>query len=153
MKRFLAILAILAALVWPVGLHTAASPLVQPALAAPTSTPCPDGTKGCTPANSSVSCGSGSTNVILGINIGCSHKNSNPIYDYLAAIIKFLSGIVGLGVVLMLIIGGIQYMTSSGNPQAVAAAKKRIGNALLGLVLFLLMFGILNFIIPGGILQ
>jgi hypothetical protein len=67
-------------------------------------------------------------------------------------IIQFLSGAVGLVVVLLIVIGGVQYITSAGDPAGVKAAKSRITNAITGLVLFLLMFAILNFLIPGGII-
>jgi hypothetical protein len=68
-------------------------------------------------------------------------------------IIKFLSGAIGLVIVLMIVIGGVQYITSAGDPGAVKAAKGRIVNAIVALILFILMFAILNFIIPGGILS
>lgn len=74
------------------------------------------------------------------------------IFAYLRMIIQYLSGAVGLVVVLLIVIGGIQYITSAGNPAGVKAAKTRITNAITGLILFLLMFAILNFLIPGGII-
>jgi hypothetical protein len=74
------------------------------------------------------------------------------IFSYLKMIIQFLSGAVGLVVVLLIVIGGVQYITSAGDPAGVKAAKSRITNAITGLVLFLLMFAILNFLIPGGII-
>jgi len=73
------------------------------------------------------------------------------IFNYLTMIIQFLSGAIGLVIVLMLVIGGIQYITSAGDPGAVKNAKSRITNAIIALVLFILMFAILNFLIPGGI--
>ena len=97
------------------------------------------------------------TDVTLG-----SHINSNSsvkcsgnglIFNYLILIIQFLSGAIGLVIVLMIVIGGIQYITSAGDPAAVKKAKERIVNAITGLVLFVLMFAILNFLIPGGILN
>jgi hypothetical protein len=71
------------------------------------------------------------------------------IIDYLLGIVRFLGGLIGLVVILMIIIGGIQYMTAGGNPKAVAAAKGRITGAITALVLYLLMFGILHYLIPG----
>lgn len=95
-----------------------------------------------------------------GVTVGVSIKgsdtcvgsaNDNPIYAYLRGIILFLSGIFGLLAVLMIIVSGIQYITSSGSPQAIEGAKKRLGNAILGIILFMLMFAILNYLIPGGV--
>lgn len=73
------------------------------------------------------------------------------IISYLKIILKFLSGGVGIVILLMLTIAGVQYMTAVGQPEQVKAAKTRIQNALTGLVLFLIAFAVLNLIIPGSI--
>lgn len=77
---------------------------------------------------------------------------TNPIYAYLKSIIRFMSGLFGIAAVLMVIVSGFQYMTSAGNPEAVKSAKKRLGNVILSIILFSMMFGILSYIIPGGVL-
>ncbi len=77
---------------------------------------------------------------------------ANPLVKMLNNIVSFVSAGVGVIVVIMVIIGGIQYVTAGNNPQAVAAAKKRIYNALIALVAFLLIFSFMNWLIPGGIL-
>ncbi|MEX0919562.1 MAG: hypothetical protein WDZ32_00275, partial [Candidatus Saccharimonadales bacterium] len=58
-------------------------------------------------------------------------------------------GIVAVG---MIIVGGVQYAAARDNPQAIEGAKKRISNAVIGLILFMFMAAIMNFLIPGGIL-
>lgn len=73
------------------------------------------------------------------------------IVAYLKLILKFLSGGVGIVVLLMMTIAGVQYITAAGQPEQVKAAKNRIQNAITALVLFLIAFAFLNFIIPGGI--
>jgi hypothetical protein len=80
-------------------------------------------------------------------------SNGGPIMIYLVMVIQYASSAVGLVIVLMIVIGGVQYITSAGDPGAVKAAKGRITNAIIALICFFLMFAILNFIIPGGILQ
>ena len=77
--------------------------------------------------------------------------NGGVIVTYLKIILKFLSGGVGLVIVLMITIAAVQYITAAGQPEQVKAAKNRIQNALTALVLFLTAFAILNLIIPGGI--
>ncbi|MEX0749018.1 MAG: hypothetical protein WD467_02025 [Candidatus Saccharimonadales bacterium] len=77
---------------------------------------------------------------------------TNPIIVYLGWIIRFLAGGVGLVIALMITVGGVQYITSSGNPEGMAHAKKRITEAFEALLLFIFMAAILNFVIPGGIL-
>ncbi len=81
-----------------------------------------------------------------------SQGSGGAIVNYLKLILKFLSGAVGLVILLMLMIAGIQYITSTGDPKLVTNAKNRIINAITALVLFILAFAILSFIIPGGIL-
>lgn len=75
----------------------------------------------------------------------------NPITSDLNIFVNFLSGLVGVIVVGMLIIGGIQYSMAGDSPDAVGKAKQRITNALLALLAFLLIFAFLQWIIPGGI--
>src|SRR3990167_3721226 len=59
-----------------------------------------------------------------------------------------LSVAVALALV-MIVIGGIQYSTSFANPGAKEDAKKRITGALIGLVLALVSWLILNTINPA----
>jgi hypothetical protein len=129
MKRFILSLAL--ALTTALGLGGLLSLVAQPAYA------CTDVTLS-SPIDSSTS-------------VKCS--GNGLIFNYLIIIIQFLSGAIGLVIVLMIVIGGIQYITSAGDPGAVKAAKGRIVNAITGLVLFILMFAILNFLIPGGVFQ
>jgi hypothetical protein len=78
--------------------------------------------------------------------------SNNPIVKHvLNPIVNILSAGVGVVVVGVIIVGGIQYMMAGDNPQAVAAAKKRIINGLVALVAFMLMFGFLQWLIPGGV--
>lgn len=75
----------------------------------------------------------------------------NPLIKDINLAINLLSGLVGVIVVIMMIVGGIQYMTAGGNPQAVAVAKKRISNAALSILALLFMYSFLQWLIPGGI--
>ena len=62
---------------------------------------------------------------------------SEAMRDYITPVIATLCGLAGLACAFFLINGGIQYMTSSGNPEKMEHAKKIIKNALIGLVLVL----------------
>jgi hypothetical protein len=70
--------------------------------------------------------------------------------DGLNAIIQLLSLAAGVIIVIFVVIGGIQYSTSRDNPQATAAAKGRIVNAIVAAVMFLLLYSFLEWIVPGG---
>lgn len=63
--------------------------------------------------------------------------NPTSIDKYLQPIILSLIGLASLVVVFFLVQSGIVYMTSSGNPERLAHAKKIIRNCLLGLVLII----------------
>jgi hypothetical protein len=73
------------------------------------------------------------------------------IDDYINPLVNFLAALVGVAVVISIIIGGIQYSSSGGDPSKAAAAKNRIRNAVIALVAFILLWSILNFLIPGGL--
>lgn len=61
--------------------------------------------------------------------------------------------IVGIIAVIMLIIGGIRYVTSGGDSKKVTDAKNTVLYAIIGLVIAFLAFAIVNFVIsalPSG---
>ena len=89
--------------------------------------------------------------VRVSVDVGCTESDS-PILGYLGGIINFLMGGVLLVVTAMIIVGGIQYITAGGVPQKLEAARKRIINAVIALVTFLFLYGILQWLIPGGII-
>lgn len=57
----------------------------------------------------------------------------------------------GVGVlgVLGIVISGIQYMTSQGDPAKMAKAKSRILQVVIGLIIYAVMWGALRFLVPG----
>lgn len=76
---------------------------------------------------------------------------SNPILKDIQTVVDVLSAVVGVVVVAMIIVGGIQYSIAGDNSSAVTAAKKRIANALIALFAFIFMFAFIEWLIPGGI--
>ncbi len=72
---------------------------------------------------------------------------------YIYPLINFLAALVGVAVTISLVIGGIQYGSSAGDPQKVTAAKNRIRNAIIALVTFIFLYALLNFLVPGGLLK
>jgi|JI10StandDraft_1071094.scaffolds.fasta_scaffold16980_7 hypothetical protein len=80
-------------------------------------------------------------------------KTSNvTIRDLAVEVIRFLSIGVGIAVVAGIAVGGITYSVSQGNPSGTQKGITIITNSIVGLLLYLLMFAILQFLIPGGIL-
>ena len=70
------------------------------------------------------------------------------IGDYLAGMMKFLVALSGALAILMVIIGGMQYVVAGINPSAKSDARERIVNAFIGLALVLASYLILNSINP-----
>lgn len=88
----------------------------------------------------------------ISIAIGC-RGQGNPIADMAFAVIRVLSAGVGLVVVGSIVVGGIQYSASRGDPQATAMAINRIRSSLFALLIYIFGFALLNYIIPGAVLK
>ncbi len=73
------------------------------------------------------------------------------ILAWLLILINALSGLVGIIVVIMIIVGGIQYSAAGDDPQKITEAKQKITNALLALFVFIFMFAFLQWVVPGGL--
>jgi hypothetical protein len=86
---------------------------------------------------------------------GCASSNSNCnlIQEYVVPTINLLGAAFGLVAVISLIMGGINYTTSEGDPQKVSRAKIRIRNTIFSIVAFLFLYAFLNFLIPGGVIK
>ncbi len=76
---------------------------------------------------------------------------TNPIVNWLQITINVLSASVGVIATIMVIVGGIQYMTAGPNPGAVTAAKTKIFNAVIAIVALVFMYSFLQWLVPGGI--
>ena len=78
-----------------------------------------------------------------------SGEDVSTMGGYLANIYTIGIGLAGVLAVLMIVIGGIQYIGSGMSPSGKSDAKDRITNAILGLLLALLSWLILNTIDPN----
>lgn len=70
------------------------------------------------------------------------------IADYIALIYKYIVSVGGILAGIMIMIGGLLYLTAGGSPERVGNAKSYIGNALIGLVLLLTSYVVLQTINP-----
>ena len=86
------------------------------------------------------------------VEINNNAGTGGAIIEYLKAFLFVLNGLVGGIIVLVLVLAGVQYITSAGDPGRIKNAKGRVQAAMTGLVLYLMMYAILNFLIPGGVL-
>lgn len=66
----------------------------------------------------------------------CNGSNAaSSINKIVHTIINLLSAVVGIVAVIMIIVGGLRYITSGGNDTSVASAKNTILYAIIGLVI------------------
>lgn len=75
----------------------------------------------------------------------------NELIKFIKVAVNIMSALVGVVVTAMIVIGGIQYASAGGSPNATSAAKKRIFNAILALIAYLFLFVILEWLLPGGL--
>jgi hypothetical protein len=89
------------------------------------------------------------------ISVGITTFYGGTLSTYLEMIFAFAISIAGILAVLMIVIGGIQYMTAYGNPGRLQNAKDRIFYAILGLLLaisaWLILYTINPDLIKGGL--
>ncbi len=81
-----------------------------------------------------------------GTNAICASKNDN-ISGIVKNVVNILLFIIGAISIVMLIVGGLRYTTSAGNSSQVTAAKNTIMYALIGLVIAVLAYAIVQFVI------
>ncbi len=74
---------------------------------------------------------------------------ANTLEDNITNILNGVIAVLGLVAVVVIIIGGINYMTSSGDAGKVKKAKDTILYGLIGLVVCVLAFAIVNFVISN----
>ena len=61
-------------------------------------------------------------------------------------VVNVLLWAAGIIAVAMIIVGGVQMTTSAGNPTAVGKAKKTITYSVIGLVVVLVAYALVNFV-------
>ena len=106
---------------------------------------------GFTPAANAVDvCSQGGVSAEVKKAAGCS--GSTDIASVIQTILNSVIAICGIIAVIFIVIGGIKYMTSSGDSGKVKQARDTILYAVIGLIVCALAFAIVNFVI-GGILK
>ncbi len=71
------------------------------------------------------------------------------IADYVSALYQLLIPAMAIVAVVMLMVGGLQYILSRGSANGVKLAKERIKNAVIGMVLLLSAYSLANLLDPS----
>lgn len=79
---------------------------------------------------------------------GCDN-NGEVVGDRVSNILNTAAGVVGVVSVLFLVISGILLTTAAGDPSKIARAKKGVLYAIIGLVVSILAWAIVNFVLAG----
>lgn len=77
------------------------------------------------------------------------NADAEDLPNAIIRVVNWVIGILGLVAVIVMIIGGVQYMTSSGDPGKVKKAKDTILYGIIGLVVVILSAAIVNFVIAN----
>lgn len=76
-------------------------------------------------------------------------KSTRAIAEYVKAIYKYGIGAVGIVSAIILMIGGLIWLTAGGSSERISEAKSYIGSSLMGLIIAILAYSILNTINPA----
>jgi len=93
--------------------------------------------------------GEGTYAITKGVGYEMGTNPGDTIFKYFGAIYSWGIRAVGIIAVVMMMVAGFQWMSAGGNAQAVAAAKGRMMNALMGLILIIGAYWLLSFINPA----
>lgn len=78
-------------------------------------------------------------------------QNNNGIMMILKWVIRTLTALIGVVAVGMFIFAGVIYSSASGDSSKVSKAKNLMFETILGLLLYMTMFFIINWLVPGGV--
>ncbi len=80
---------------------------------------------------------------------GANGNDTGDLMTTVNTIINVALGVIGLVAVVMIIMGGLNYTTSAGDAAKVKKAKDTIMYGVIGLVVALLAFAIVNFVLTN----
>ena len=102
------------------------------------------------PAYAAADCngGSGIDCINVGANNaktgGANSSNLTSVFQLVTNILLFLIGAIS---VIMIVVGGLKYTTSNGNAEMIKSAKNTIMYAIVGVIVAILAYAIVNFVI------
>jgi len=74
-------------------------------------------------------------------------ESDEELPNMITSVVNLLLAVLGFVAVLMIIIGGIRYATSNGDASQTKAAKDTVLYAVIGLVVAILAYAIVNFVL------
>jgi magnesium-transporting ATPase (P-type) len=74
------------------------------------------------------------------------YKASGSLQNIIKNVVNILLFIVGAAAVIMFVVGGLRYVTSNGDQQAITSAKNTIIYSIIGVVIAFLAYAAVNFV-------
>ena len=103
-----------------------------------------------TPTYATVTCPTpGSINKTADTLAGCNVTQDNSLMPTVQTIINVIIGVLGIVAVAVIVLGGVSYTTSAGDPGKTKKAKDTILYGIVGLVVALLAYAIVNFVLSS----
>lgn len=84
------------------------------------------------------------------IDYGCTSKDENGILQILVAGINFMAIGVGIAVIFGIVLGSLKYASADGNASQAQKGIEIIVASIVSLLVFIFMWAIVNFLVPGG---
>ena len=82
-------------------------------------------------------------------DIICGKGTEDDMMSKVGSVLTVIYGLIGILAVVMIVVGGVKYMTSQGDPGKIQSAKNTIMYAIIGLVVTLAAFAITNLILSA----
>ena len=89
---------------------------------------------------------SGTSGLINNTGVGVKLSSNSPV-TMAVNIINLSISFLGLGAVVIILIGGFQWMTAMGNDDSIKKAKKLMTGGIIGLVIVLAAWGIARYVV------
>jgi hypothetical protein len=99
-----------------------------------------------TPAVSHPAFASSKSDAQQGITDTGGGQNASDVPRLIKGALTLLTYVVGVASIIMIVIGGLKYVTSSGDSNAIQSAKNTIVFAVVGLVIAIFAQGIVRFV-------
>lgn len=92
--------------------------------------------------------GSGADEIKKGLNVlTASGLGTKDVRETIASVINVFMGLLGTVAIVIILIGGFQWMVAGGNEEKVDKAKKMLGAGVIGLAIILAAYSITQFVI------
>ena len=96
-----------------------------------------------------VTCPTGSERATAPTLAGCNVKEDSSLMPTVKTIIDVIIGVLGIVAVIAIVLGGVQYTLSTGDPGRIKRAKDTILYGIIGLVVAILAYAIVNFVLSS----